>query len=80
MQIDDAVEFIRMEYAELPGLRLTFWQVQRLWRLSHDECAGALKRLMDLQILARAEDGAYVRWSLTRARERTHPSDGWING
>jgi hypothetical protein len=61
MQIDRAVEFIRVEYAELPGLKLTFWQVQRLLRLSEDECAAALKRLMEGQFLTRAADGSYVR-------------------
>ena len=50
MRVEDAVEFIRMEYAELPGLQLTFWQVQHLWRLSHDECASALKALIDDEV------------------------------
>ena len=49
MRVEDAVEFIRMEYAELPGLQLMFWQVQHLWRLSHDECASALKSLIDMR-------------------------------
>ena len=58
-------EFIRMEYAELPGLQLTFWQVQRLWRLSNDECASALKALIDMRYLIRT-DRALIdagRWS-----------------
>ena len=58
MRVEDAVEFIRMEYAELPGLQLTFWQVQRLWRLSHDECASALKSLIDMRYLIRTDEGA----------------------
>lgn len=60
-QIDDAVELIRMEYAEWPGLKLTFWQAQRLWRLSDEVCAGALQALTDGRFLSRAPDGAYVR-------------------
>ena len=60
-QIDDAVELIRMEYAELPGLKLTFWQAQRLWNLSDEVCARALKVLTDCQFLMRTRDGAYVR-------------------
>ena len=60
-QIDDAVELIRMEYAELPGLRLTFWQAQRLWNLSEDECARALRILTDSHFLMRTPDGVYVR-------------------
>lgn len=61
MQIDDAVERIRMEYAELPGLKLTFWQAQRLWNLSHDVCARALSILTDSQFLTRTSDGIYIR-------------------
>lgn len=65
MQTDDAIELIRMEYAELPGLKLTFWQAQRLWNLSNDVCARALTTLTESQFLARTADGAYVRrmWS-----------------
>ncbi len=69
MNIADAVAFIRMEYAELPGLKLTWWQVQRLWGLSEDECAAALKILTDSHFLARTVEGAYVRHpSTVRAR------------
>jgi hypothetical protein len=60
-QIDDAVELIRMEYAELPGLKLTFWQAQRLWNLSDDVCTRALRILTDLHFLMRTADGTYVR-------------------
>jgi hypothetical protein len=67
MQIDDAVELIRMEYEELPGLKLTFWQVQRLWTLSDEVCARALQVLTEGRFLACAADGAYVRstWPYT---------------
>ncbi len=61
-QIDDAVELIRMEYAELPGLRLTFWQAQRLWNLSEELCQRALGSLTESAFLARTTDGAYVRF------------------
>lgn len=60
-QIDDAVELIRMEYSELPELKLTFWQAQRLWCLSTDLCERALTALTESQFLARTVDGAYVR-------------------
>ena len=70
MKIEDAVEFIRMEYAEMPGLKLTFWQLQRLLRLSHEECAGALKVLTSTRYLIRTDDCAYVRWSVDLAAAR----------
>ena len=61
MQIDGTVDLIRTEYAELPGLKLTFWQAQRLWSLSSEQCEWVLKALTESQFLARTADGAYVR-------------------
>ena len=59
--IDDAVQLIRMEYTEFPGLVLTFWQVQRLCRLTDDECTSALSALTRCGYLQRTEGGQYVR-------------------
>ena len=70
MTIEDAVECIRMEYAELPLLKLTLWQMQRLLRLSHDECVAAVKALTETRYLIRTDDGAYVRWSVDLAAAR----------
>ncbi len=60
-QIDDAVALMRMEYAEWPGLKLSFWQAQRLWNLPEEVCAGALRTLTEARVLARDADGGYVR-------------------
>lgn len=72
MQIDDAIELIRMEYADLPGLKLTLWQAQRLWDLPNDVCARALTVLTESRFLARTVDGAYVRsvWPPTWPKPR----------
>jgi hypothetical protein len=61
MQVSEAVELIQMEYAEMPALRLTFWQAQRLWNLSEELCERALTALIASGSLARTPDGAYVR-------------------
>ena len=61
MQTDRILELIQAEYAELPGLKLTAWQAQRLWHLSPGVCTAALKTLVDSQFLIRTGDGAYVR-------------------
>ena len=42
MQVSEAGRAIQMEYAEMPALRLTFWQAQRLWNLSEELCERAL--------------------------------------
>jgi len=61
MNVEEAVQLIQMEYAEMPGLRLTFWQAQRLWNLSEDLCQRALGALTASGFLARRPDGTYIR-------------------
>ena len=56
---EQVAELIRMEYVELPGLKLTFWQTQRLWNLPEDLCRQALTVLTQSRFLTRAADGAY---------------------
>ncbi|MEP6917262.1 MAG: hypothetical protein ABJC89_16540 [Acidobacteriota bacterium] len=68
MHIDGAVDRIRTEYAELPGLKLTSWQAQRLWNLSNERCERALETLTASQFLARTADGAYVRRNIPPLR------------
>lgn len=85
MQVQDVVELMRLEYAEMPGLRLTFWQAQRLRNLSEDLCKRALSALTQSGFLLRTAEGVYVRpnvappsvqWSGTSglARCRAQPS------
>jgi hypothetical protein len=54
---------IRGEYLEMPGLRLTRRQAQRLWGLDDDTSARLLSMLVELKFLTCAPDGAYVRLS-----------------
>jgi hypothetical protein len=61
MKVQDAVDLIRMEFAEMPGLQLTFWQAQRLWNLSDDLCDRALGTLTRSGFLVRTRDGRYRR-------------------
>ena len=65
MPIIDAVELIRMEYAELPELTLTFWQAQRLWNLDAMICDALLRALVDVRFLVEA-DGIYICSGATR--------------
>jgi hypothetical protein len=60
-QIQEAIELIRMEYAEMPDMKLTFGQAQRLWSLSTEICERALDDLTRSGFLARTRDGSYVR-------------------
>jgi hypothetical protein len=49
------------EYLEMPGLRLTRPQAQRLWGLDAQTCAQLLESLMEDKFLYRMDDGMYAR-------------------
>lgn len=49
------------EYLEMPGLRLTRQQAQRLWGLDDETCLRLLDALVDLKFLIRHADGQYAR-------------------
>lgn|SRR5262245_4064674 len=52
---------VRGEYLEMPGLRLTRRQAQRLWGLDDDTSDRILKELVERKFLTCAPDGAFVR-------------------
>jgi hypothetical protein len=49
------------EFSELPGLRLTLWQTQRLYSVSADEAERTMERLVRAGFLCVARDGSYGR-------------------
>jgi hypothetical protein len=49
------------EYLEMPGLRLTCAQAQRLWGLDATACVDALQTLTNAGFLRRTDAGQYVR-------------------
>lgn len=49
------------EYLEMPGLRLTPAQAQRLWTLDADTCTGVLDLLVARRFLTCGLDGQYRR-------------------
>jgi hypothetical protein len=52
---------IRAEYLEMPGLRLTVPQAQRLCGGEDGSCQAVLDRLVDERFLCRRPDGSYAR-------------------
>ena len=54
---------IRSEYMEMPGLRLTHAQAQRLWGLDARACAELLEWLTEDKFLYCRADGTYARIS-----------------
>lgn len=61
MLIDDVLQRIQAEFIEMPGLRLTAAQAQRLWGLERDVCNAMLGALVDARFLCQTRDGAFVR-------------------
>jgi hypothetical protein len=61
MRIDDVLQRIQGEFVEMPGLRLTAAQAQRLWGLERDVCAALLGALVEAKFLEQTRDGAFVR-------------------
>lgn len=49
------------EFLEMPGLRLTPRQAQRLWGLDEETCVQLLEHLVDVNFLRRSDHGLYCR-------------------
>jgi response regulator of citrate/malate metabolism len=56
-----ALERIRAEFREMPDMRLTVEQIQRLCGLSRSACEAALESLVQAQFLCVTSDGRYMR-------------------
>ena len=59
--LDDVLRRVQGEYIEMPGLRLTLPQAQRLWGLDSTACHALLGALVDAKFLLRTGDGVFVR-------------------
>ena len=57
----DVLRRVQGEYIEMPGLRLTTAQAQRLWGLDRAVCDALLGTLVETKFLSRTRDGAFVR-------------------
>ena len=65
--LDDVLLRVRGEYREMPGLRLTNAQAQRLWNLDRTVCDALLAALVDAKFLFRTRDGAFIRFDQEHA-------------
>ena len=59
----DIIRRICAEYTEMPGLRVTESQAQRLWGLDAHTCRLALEYLIDAHFLCHTVGGQYARTS-----------------
>jgi hypothetical protein len=58
-----SIERVRAEFLEMPGLRLTAGQVQRLCGVDYTICQDVLDTLVDMGFLRKNPDGTYARLS-----------------
>lgn len=64
--LDDALlHRVRAEFQEVPGLRLTVAQAQRLWGLDRQTCEAVLGRLTETRVLSQGADGRIFAISST---------------
>lgn len=59
--IDEILRRVQGEFLEMPGLRLTGAQAQRLWGLDTAMCEALLGALVDAKFLFKTRDGAFMR-------------------
>jgi hypothetical protein len=55
------IERLRAEFGEMPGLRLTAGQVQRLCGVDETMCRAVLDALVDVKFLRLSADGTFAR-------------------
>jgi hypothetical protein len=65
-QILETLVRMQTEWIEMPQLKITRRQAQRLWNLSNDVCETAFATLIRKGFLVQAPDGAYVRHAYVR--------------
>jgi hypothetical protein len=59
--VADWLAIIRAEYSEVPGLRLTIREAERLWGLEAHVCEAILETLVASSFLRRTKQDQYVR-------------------
>ena len=58
---DPLLQRVYCEFLEMPGLRLTLQQAQRLWALDEQTCLTLLDFLVDAKFLCQPTRGTYTR-------------------
>jgi hypothetical protein len=73
--IRDVIQRLRAEYLEMPGLRLTAAQVQRLCGIEPMMCQSVLDALVDAKFLCAKSDGTYTRMTDGEVMSRAANAD-----
>ena len=65
-KVGDLLRLIQAEYREMPCLRLTKPQMQRLWGLEQFVCDALVDALVGAQVLRPTTNGAYIAATAAR--------------
>lgn len=57
---EETLRRVRAEFLEMPGLKLTVAQAQRLWGVDRSTCEAVIDELTTSRFLSRTRDGAVV--------------------
>jgi hypothetical protein len=68
MELETLVRRVRSEFLEMPGLRLTLAQAQRLWGLERELCERVVSALVGDAFLRHSANGTIIRDASDRAR------------
>ncbi len=60
IQSEAILQGVRGQFLEMPGLKLTLAQAQRLWGMDRATCEAVIEELTASGFLTRARDGAFV--------------------
>jgi hypothetical protein len=71
---EDVLRRVQGEFLEMPGLRLTEAQAQRLWGLDAASCSALLGAMVDARFLFRTRDGAFIRAEHAAPMKAAHRS------
>ena len=70
MDVQAIVKRVKSDFIDMPGLRLTPLQAQRLWALDPERCEEVLDALVRDAFLRRHPNGTVSRANGTRTAER----------
>jgi len=57
---EETLRRVRAEFLEMPGLKLTVPQAQRLWGVDRSTCEALIEELTEARFLSKTRDGAVV--------------------
>ncbi|HEY3382432.1 MAG TPA: hypothetical protein VGK32_11730 [Vicinamibacterales bacterium] len=64
---EETLRRVRAEFLEMPGLKLTVSQAQRLWGLDRSTCEALIEALTGSRFLTRTRDGAVIQRAASSA-------------